>query len=414
METLRTPANNPFVPGSDRVPEIWAGRREQLADWSQRVVPRRREGRYERGRVVLGEPGIGKSVLLARIAQEARSDGHVVVPQIRVPRGSDVLALVAEALLVAAEEEGLAATRDVAELLDRVESLRLGPLGVSVRQRTAGPPHRDLARLLIELSEHAWARQRLVLVRIDEIQNVDDADVLSQLLVAVGDALAETVSRDAPGGQDVERSLPLAVYMSGLPEFGESATSRGGATFTRRFQTELLPPLTDENVEEALEPMVLRGWDVLGPDGPVTIRLAPAAARRLTIVAAGDPYILQLAGQRAWDASTDDVITLKHVIDGWRRARAEAVRHAVRQLDRLPERERRLLEAMAELPPDERTATRLAQAMGYDNATQIGTAAQRLEVTRGLIDRGKPYSFRVPLVERFLQGRWPDVDANGD
>jgi nucleoside-triphosphatase THEP1 len=31
---------------------------------------------YERGRAVLGEPGIGKSVLVNRIARMAETDGH--------------------------------------------------------------------------------------------------------------------------------------------------------------------------------------------------------------------------------------------------------------------------------------------------------------------------------------------------
>lgn len=323
------------------------------------------------------------------------------------------MALVAEALVAAAEDEHLVDDGRWRALVRNVESLRLGPLGVSMRAAPERPPHRDIARLVVALSEHAWQDGRLVLLRLDEVQNVDDPDLLSQLLVAVGDALAETALRRRPDGREVERSLPLAVYLSGLPEFMDSATTREGATFTRRFQTSLLPPLSDEDLDESLEPMVLDGWRVLGEDGPAVVRLASEAAEHIVQLASGDPYIFQLSGQRAWDADESEVISLEHVVAGWRTARAEALRHATRQLDRVPDRERQLLATMARLAPDERTATRLAQEMGYESASQIGTAAMRLEVTRGLIQRGRPYTFTFPLIERFLRGEWPDVAAPG-
>jgi MoxR-like ATPase len=47
------------------------------------VAPRRLAGIYERGRIVLGEPGIGKSVLVDRLAAEAQAGGHWVLPGVR-------------------------------------------------------------------------------------------------------------------------------------------------------------------------------------------------------------------------------------------------------------------------------------------------------------------------------------------
>ena len=85
----------------------------------------------------------------------------------------------------------------------------------------------------------------------------------------------------------------------------------------------------------------------------------------------------------------------------------EARSHVERQLDRLADKERQLLEAMAQLGLQERTATAIAHELGYGSATQIGTAAQRLDSIRGLIVRGKPYHSRVRTVEAYLTGTWP-------
>ena len=54
-EAVRTPLISPFAPGSDHVPEVWAGRQPELADFETVAAPRRLAGVYERGRAFLGE-----------------------------------------------------------------------------------------------------------------------------------------------------------------------------------------------------------------------------------------------------------------------------------------------------------------------------------------------------------------------
>ena len=79
--------------------------------------------------------------------------------------------------------------------------------------------------------------------------------------------------------------------------------------------------------------------------------LQTAAQRAIVELAHGEPFLFQLAGERAWYAGTDDLITAEHVRTGWRDAAPEAEAHVQRILDRLPPRERHFLEAMAALPP---------------------------------------------------------------
>lgn len=70
---LAVALNNPFQPGSDVVPPIWAGRTAQLSIGAMSLRPRLVAGRFERGRTILGEPGPGKSSLFRRIADDAEA-----------------------------------------------------------------------------------------------------------------------------------------------------------------------------------------------------------------------------------------------------------------------------------------------------------------------------------------------------
>lgn len=95
---------------------------------------------------------------------------------------------------------------------------------------------------------------------------------------------------------------------------------------------------------------------------------------------------------------------------GWREALDEAERHVQRILDRLPLRERQFLEAMAALPPKNRSLTSIAQQMGYGQAQQAGPYSQRLDRQRGILARdSKPYRFRHRAVGAYLTTDWPDV-----
>lgn len=410
---VRDALDNPFSPGSDTIPEVWAGRTEQLSDWRDVVRPRRLAGLPERGRTILGEPGLGKSALVRRIAQEASRAGDWVTPQLRIPAGADPLKLVAEAVLKLAADAGLAASREkrIGDAIARVQAVAVSGLSLTLRGSEGREPYAALTELLVEVGNAAIARgDVMVMIHIDEVQNITDDKALSQLLIALGDALTQEVEVDVPGGAQVSRSLPLAVYLTGLPDFEDMAGARKGATFARRFKSTTLSALGDDDLAEALQEFVLEGWEVAdGKGGTARIRMEPAAAARVVDVCRGEPFLFQLAGEQAWYAGKTPTITAEQVRRGWRGAQREATAHVERILERLPARERQLLQVMAELPPAERTLTRIAAAMGFAKVTEAGPAAQRLDTVRGIIDRGKPYTFRHRAVEAYLTGDWPNV-----
>jgi hypothetical protein len=70
-----------------------------------------------------------------------------------------------------------------------------------------------------------------------------------------------------------------------------------------------------------------------------------------------------------------------------------------------------MIEVMAALGPEERSATAIAEGMGFAAVTQAAATAQRLDTARGLIERGRPYRFRHRAVEAFLTSSWPEVSA---
>lgn len=408
---MRTPLDSPFSPGSDTVPEVWAGRAAQLSDWRDVLRPRRLAGIHERGRTILGEVGSGKSSLVRRIARDAADAGDWVTPQLRIPSGTDPIKRLAVALLDLASAAGLATAREqrMSELLRRVETVAISGVSLSVRAQEGPEPYTVLTDLLIEIGRAAIQRRDvMVLIHIDEVQNITDESARSQLLTALGDALAHEETIAVPGGVQVDRGLPIAVYLTGLPEFSDMAGARTGATFARRFRTITLDAIDDGALMAALQPFVTEGWPIASDGGDADrVFMEPAAQRAIVKLACGEPFLFQLAGERAWYAGTGNLITAAQVRTGWRDAAPEAEAHVQRILDRLPTRERQFLETMAGLDPEERTLTNIARAAGYAKGTDAGPTAQRLDLTRRIIRRGRPYRFRHRAIEAYLTSDWP-------
>jgi len=408
---VRTPLDSPFSPGSDTVPKVWAGRTSQLNDWRDVLRPRRLAGIHERGRTILGEAGSGKSSLVRRIAREATEAGDWATPQLRIPSGTDPIKRVASALLDLSSTAGLSSAREkrIGDLLRRVETVAASGISLSVRAQDGPEPYTALTELLIEIGRAAMRRQNvMVMLHIDEVQNIADEHARSQLLIALGDALAYEETVALPGGPQVDLALPIAVYLTGLPEFEGMAGAQAGAAFARRFQTVTLDANDDADLTAALQTFVTEGWPVATEAGGAErVFLAADAQRAIVERARGEPFLFQLAGERAWYAGTDNLITAEHVKAGWRNAAPEAEAHVQRILDRLPTRERQFIEAMAELAPEERSLTNIARKAGCEKATDAGPTAQRLDRTRRIIHRGRPYRFQHRAVEARLTSNWP-------
>ena len=404
LPNLRTAPNNPFTPGSDIVPDIWAGRTSEIADWTMVVRPCRTLGLPERGRAYLGEAGVGKSALARRICDLATASGDWVTPQIRIPAGSDPLKALANALLRLAKQTGVIRLKRLKQLITRVTAISVKGFAVTLEPAGAPEPYLSLFELFVELGKAAQKEGRAVVIHVDEVQNITNAEMLSQLLIALGDAI--TYQDEIPQHNDrpaAKKALPLCVYLTGLPEFLNLVGAEHGATFSRRFKTEILANIDDNDFSLALMPFVDSGWNV----GMGKVYLTQDAMSELVNVCKGDPFLFQLAGEKAWFAGTSSSVTPDDVRRGWLSASTEATGHVSRIINRLPEKERLLIESMAKLSPAERTATNVAKAMGFSDSTYIGSTAKSLDDGRKIINRGKPYTFQNKAIEAFLTSDWP-------
>ena len=409
---MRTVIDNPFTPGADTVPLVWAGRTEQMTDWESIVRPRRNAGLPERGRTILGDAGLGKSSLVRRISKMAESQGDWVTPQIRIPSGADSLKAVATAVLGLADRAGLPSSRErrIKDVLDRVRTVSIQGMSLSLDRATGPEPYTALTDLLIEVGQAAMKNGCVVIIHVDEVQNIKNDNERSQLLISLGDAISYETPVQAPGNVTLMRTLPIAVYLTGLPGFADMAGARTGATFARRFATTVLGPIAKDDLTMALRPFVTQGWEVANDQGGTArIHMTAAAADMIVDLCCGEPFLFQLAGERAWYAGTGDIITVDDVREGWHAVRGEAAAHVERILDRLSDMERQFIEAMAALSPEDRTLTIIAKTMRLSSGSQAGPTAQRLDTVRGIIERGRPYTFRNRAIEALLTSRWPQI-----
>src|SRR5215208_3861081 len=72
------PTRNPFAPGAGTRPPELAGR-ERIVDDAVVALRRIRNGRSAKGQMLLGLRGVGKTVLLNRIAELAEDEGYLTV-----------------------------------------------------------------------------------------------------------------------------------------------------------------------------------------------------------------------------------------------------------------------------------------------------------------------------------------------
>jgi len=374
---VRSSESNPFLPGFGAVPEVWAGR-ETVLNQYERDRRDRLAGRYTRGTVLIGPSGVGKSVLVNRVAAESAKRGDLVLDAVRVAKRSDPIAQFAS--VIASAERTLATDGlidSIERLLARLRVISVKGVQLSVEKEGLSNPHLLVRDSLITIGKHLAEEntnrkprdQRVLVIRIDELQNADETQ-RSALLAALGDVLEYQFSidiRDGAGSQ-VDVYLPVLVYLTGLPELINRSTDVD--TFRRRFTTTPLGMLSDGEIIDALTHTPF-------PDG---IQVAPSAARYFANVVAGDPFLLQLVGHHAWDAGTTSVIDIDDVVAADKETYPDRLRVVESAAADIPEGEWIVLDAIYELADRELNTSgkAVAEHLGKTPA-QIASAAQRLE-----------------------------------
>lgn len=378
---------NPFTPGAGFLPPELAGR-SSVVENGRVLAMRARLMRAERGILMVGPRGVGKTSLLKYLAEDARKVGNVVVvAEIQNDsRGLEELALKLRDALAELDyaSKVKARVREAFAVLGnfvRRFKLSLGPIDVEmdVGKGDSGNLECDLSDVLLTAARAAKEAGTAIGLYVDELQNVE-LTTLSGIVVALHHA-----------AQDL---LPLYLLGSGLPTL-RSLVAKSKTYAERMFNYEIIGALDETASSDAIR-KPLRTMDVDIEDE------ALAAIYRAS---AGYPFFLQECGYQVWQRAEKSPIAgtvvqavLNDVTDRLDRNFFDV------RMDRISEFERRFLRAMADVPDrDGRSFS--------DIAARLGRSANSLSmVRRSLIRKGVVYSSRlgtlsytVPMFDVYLK-----------
>lgn len=381
------PLRNPFAPGAGSRPPELAGRSTLLQE-AELALRRVRLGRSEKCKMLLGLRGVGKTVLLNRIAEVAEAIGYEQA-QLEAPEGRPLATYLVPALksillrLDRVEQakawagEAMAALRGFAGAFKvSVGDVKLG-LGEPVRA-DSGNLEVDLPELLVSTARAAQAAGTSVVILIDEVQYLAE-DELRGLIVALH--------------RIAQKGLPMILFGAGLPQLAALA-GEAKSYAERLFDFPGVGALDEEAAAKAIA-------DPIREEGASITREALAEIVRVT---EGYPYFLQEWGKHTWQQAMGPEISLNDVLAATQTARAALDSNFFRvRFDRLTPREQTYLNAMAQLGAGPHRSGAIAEAMGL-KVERTGP------LRSGLIRKGMVWSpahgmtaFTVPMFDAFMR-----------
>jgi hypothetical protein len=389
-------ATNPFAPGAGTRPPELAGRDGVIAD-ALVALERVRAGRPARSQLLLGLRGVGKTVLLNRIAEIAEEQGYLTI-LLEAPEGrrlAEMLVPPLRRLLVqlSRSERVQARARKALGVLRSFASafkIAVGDIefGVEAEEGSADSGHleSDLPLVLLEVASAAKAAERAVALFIDEAQYLSSDD-LAALIVSVHKI-----------GQ---KALPFLVFGAGLPQLAALA-GEAKSYAERLFEYPHVGALEAPAAREAIREPIRR------EDVEITDRALDMIIERTR----GYPYFLQEWGYHVWDVAERSPIGADDAQRAGDAAVAQMDRGFFRvRMDRLTPREREYIRAMAQLGPGPHRSSEIARRMG-----QAVTAAAPIRA--GLIRKGMIFSpafgdtaFTVPMFDEFVRRSEPETGS---
>lgn len=385
------PRDNPFVPGAGNQPPELAGRSGLIAD-AEVALARAKQGRGKSA-LLLGLRGVGKTVLLNKIAELARAETiHSVILEAREDRRlAQMLVPVLRSALVRLSVSSNAkdkATRALGVLRAFASAfkVKVGDVEFGVKPETgvadSGDLEFDLAQLFIAVAEAAQKDRTAFALFIDEVQYLCAED-FAALIVSIH--------------QLGQQALPLILFGAGLPQL--AALAGDAKSYSERlFDYPTVGPLTLEAARAAL----------VAPMKRQNVDIDPAALELIIEKTKGYPYFLQEWGYQAWEAAANSPVTISdaNLATSAALSRLDQGFFKVR-LDRLTPREKDYMRAMASLGPGPHRSGDIADVLKKEV-----TAVAPLR--SGLIKKGMIYgpshgdtAFTVPMFDEFMKRALP-------
>jgi hypothetical protein len=389
------PLKNPFSPGAGAPPPELAGR-DEIIGAANVALHRIRLGRAEKSQMLLGLRGVGKTVLLNRIAWLAKEIGYHTA-EMEAPEGQRLAEYLAPNLkstllrLSRLEQARDYAARAMGALRGFASTFKvsIGDVEFGVTEpevADSGNLEVDLPELLIATAEAAKAGGTSVAIFVDEVQYLTEVD-LRALIVALH--------------RIAQKGLPLVVFGAGLPQVAALA-GEAKSYAERLFDFPDVGALDPKAAVRAIrEPIRGEGADI-----------ESAALQQIVQVTKGYPYFLQEWGKHAWNTAQSSPITLADLSSAGTAATTALDKSFFRvRFDRLTPREQDYLRAMAELGPGPHRSGVIAE--------KLGTGVEKAGPLRnGLIRKGMIWSpahgdtaFTVPMFDEFMRRVIPTWDG---
>ncbi len=388
------PIRNPFAPGAGAPPPDLAGR-DDLRESVRIALGRTRIGRPTKSVLMIGLRGVGKTVLLDRMRDDAEAEGiHTI--RIEAPEGRSLPGILAPqlrlALLRLSRDDNAKdlARRALRALAGFAKGLKLKYSDIEVGfdydpeagLADNGDLEHDLQALLETVGDAARKAGTALAIFIDELQYVEEVQ-LAALITALHRA--------------AQRTLPVILVGAGLPSLpGRMGEAKSYAE--RLFDFPEVGPLS----------LVAAGVAIGKPLLDLNVGITDDALGAIIERTRRYPYFLQEWGKHAWDIAKQSPITLDDVD----RASIEAVAALDEsffrvRFDRLTLAERRYLRAMAQLGPGPHRTGDIAEVLGKRSS---GLAPVRASlIVKGMIwsPLHGDTTFTVPLFDEFMRRTMP-------
>ncbi len=388
---------NPFSPGAGSPPPELVGR-EELRELVRVAVERIRLGRPNKSLLMVGLRGVGKTVLLDRMRDDAEASG-IQTMRIEAPEGRSLPALLAPQIRQAlqrlsqneqAREFGHRALRALAGFA-RALKVKFADIEVGFDFEPEagladnGDLEHDLQALLETVGAAAKKAGTALVIFIDELQYVEESE-LAALITALHRA--------------AQRSLPVTLVGAGLPQL-RGRMGRAKSYAERLFDFPEIGPLDSRQAAIAISK----------PLADLGVAINADALDKIVHDTRGYPYFLQEWGKHAWEVAERSPITLPDITRGSAATIAALDESFFRvRFDRLTPTEKRYLRAMSEIGPGPHRSGDVAQKLGR-RVTSLGPTRNQL-IAKGMIwspNHGDT-AFTVPLFDEFMRRTMPGED----
>jgi hypothetical protein len=391
------PVTNPYAPGAGTPPPELAGR-DELLEAVSIATQRIRAGRPAKSVLMIGLRGVGKTVLLDRMREEAEQAGlHTL--RIEAPEGRSLPAILAPQLRQAllrlsrseqARELGRRALRALAGFATALKFKYADiEVGIDLEPEPGladnGDLEHDLQALLEAAGRAAQAAGTALVMFVDELQYVEE-EQLASLITALH--------------RCAQQQVPVMLVGAGLPQLpGQMGRAKSYAE--RLFDFPFVGPLDAAATREALEL----------PAASLGVFYEPAAVQRIVEATQGYPYFLQEWGKHTWNVAEASPISAETVDKASREVTAALDESFFRvRFDRLTPAQKRYLRAMAELGPGPHRSGDIAAVLGR-KVTALGPTRNQL-IAKGMVwspSHGDT-AFTVPMFDAFMKRIMPGGD----